>query len=196
MDCEVEDTMKKLVTGDQHFNHKSIIQFMQRPFKDIDEMNETLITNWNAKVNEGDSVYVLGDMFWDEPVREILDRLKGNIIYIPSQEWTHEKAVLEHQDRFVKIAPLMTIKERKIYITLCHYCLRTWPKAHYNSWHLFAHSHGRLPAIGKSHDAGVDNNKFFPLTFEEICSIMGERTDNPAYTKSRGFYKQKINEED
>lgn len=190
--------MKKLVTGDQHFNHKNIIQYCQRPFKDVDEMNETLIMNWNAKVRDGDSIYVLGDMFWGEPVREILDKLKGDIIYIPSQEWSHEKAVLEHQDRFVKIAPLITIKanEYSTYITLCHYCLRTWPKSHYNSWHVFAHSHGRLPAIGKSHDAGVDNNKFFPLTFDELCSIISIKSDNPNYIKMRGFYRQKSNEEE
>ena len=190
--------MKKLVTGDQHFNHKNIIQYCQRPFKDIDEMNETLIMNWNAKVRDDDLVYVLGDMFWGEPVREILDKLKGNIIYIPAQEWSHEKAVLKYQDRFVKIAPLMAVKanEYSTYITFCHYCLRTWPRSHYNSWHVFAHSHGRLPAIGKSHDAGVDNNKFFPLTFDELCSIISIKPDNPGYIKVRGFYRQKLSEEE
>lgn len=158
-------------------------------------MNETQINNWNAKVGENDLVYVLGDMFWQEPVEEILNRLNGQIIYIYSLEHSHE-AVLKYSYRFQQVEPLLVVKEAGTYITLCHYCLRTWPKSHYNHWHLYAHSHGRLPSIGKSHDVGVDANNFFPLTFEEISGIMDKKPDNPGYTRIRGFYRQKTDEEE
>jgi len=178
--------MNKFVTADQHFNHENIIQFCQRPFKNVDEMNETMIMNWNSKVREDDVVYCLGDMVWQGDGREILDKLCGHIIYVPSMEWTHERIALKYRDRFDEVIPLKTvkIKEYEVYITFCHYCLRVWPKSHYNGWHCYAHSHGRLEPIGKSWDVGVDNNNFFPLSFDEIAGIMKNRPNNLNYIET------------
>ncbi len=63
-------------------------------------------------------------------------------------------------------------------ITMCHYCMRVWHLSHYNSWHVFGHSHGRLEAIGKSFDVGVDCNNFKPISWEELKIIMNKRPDN------------------
>ena len=35
-----------------HFHHSNIIKFCNRPFKDINEMNETIINNWNNIVKK------------------------------------------------------------------------------------------------------------------------------------------------
>ena len=75
----------KYIISDQHFSHFGICDFDKRPFTNIEEMDETLIQNWNDVVKEEDTVYVLGDMFYrasSEKVFNVLDRLQGNIIYI------------------------------------------------------------------------------------------------------------------
>jgi len=73
------------------------------------------------------------------------------------------------------------IWEKRIYeqvVVVCHYAMRVWPKSHYNSWQLYGHSHGRLGGIGKQYDIGVDNNNFYPVSFNEICEIMQNKPDN------------------
>lgn len=52
---------KVFVTADLHLGHANIINYCNRPFKSVDEMNETLIRNWNETVGEDDRVFVLGD---------------------------------------------------------------------------------------------------------------------------------------
>jgi len=44
---------------------------------------------------------------------------------------------------------------------------------------LVGNSHGRLEPIGKSWDIGVDNNNYYPVSFDRICKIMSKRPDNP-----------------
>ena len=51
-------------TSDLHFGHENVIRFDNRPFETVDEMDAELIRRWNAKVDRGDLVYVLGDMIW------------------------------------------------------------------------------------------------------------------------------------
>lgn len=41
-------------TSDLHLGHANAIHFTERPFADVDEMNEQLISNINDIVNEED----------------------------------------------------------------------------------------------------------------------------------------------
>ena len=166
--------MKQLFIADTHFSHTNIIRFCNRPFNTVEEMNETMIRKWNNVVGEQDLVYHLGDFGFGN-LELILRRLNGKKILITG---SHDKNIIKYKNYFELITPMLEIKFSKIPITLCHYCMRTWPKSHYNSWHLFGHSHGTLKAIGKSYDVGVDNNNFTPITLDQIAKIMELKPDN------------------
>lgn len=161
-------------TADTHFNHKNIIKYCKRPFGDIDKMNSVLIKNWNAKIKENERVYHLGDFGFGN-LEDILKSLNGRKILILG---SHDRDTLKFEKYFEKISPLLEIKEESISITLCHYAMRVWPKSHYNSWHLFGHSHGRLEPVGKSLDVGVDVHNFYPIGFDEVKGYMNKREDN------------------
>ena len=66
-------------TSDTHFFHSKVIEFCNRPWATVAEMNEGLIANWNARVDKRDKIYVLGDFCFGSHNRpkEILPRLNG-----------------------------------------------------------------------------------------------------------------------
>lgn len=48
-------------TSDCHFNAQRTIDISKRPFGSLEELNKTLILNWNKTVSKDDIVYILGD---------------------------------------------------------------------------------------------------------------------------------------
>lgn len=79
--CLKVDSAKQGIwfTSDMHFGHRNIMKFCNRPFNSVEEMDEALINNWNAVVEESDIVFNLGDFAYASNSRwkEILERLKG-----------------------------------------------------------------------------------------------------------------------
>src|SRR3990167_7898211 len=72
--------------SDNHFFHSNIIlpTYSNRPFKHVDEMNEAMIENWNAKVAPDDTIRVIGDFSFGsaEKTANVLRRLNGTKILI------------------------------------------------------------------------------------------------------------------
>ena len=68
------------VIADCHFNDANIIAFENRPYKNVAEMNDKLISNWNNAVGVDDIVIVAGDFIvGGNNAREILLALNGKI---------------------------------------------------------------------------------------------------------------------
>ena len=160
-------------TSDQHFGHANIIQYCQRPFTSIEEMDHEIIERHNKVVNKSDIVIHAGDftLIKDRRVahEKYISKLKGDHIFLKGSH-----------DRWLSGAAQIWEKRlEKHYIVVCHYALRVWARSHYGSWNLYGHSHNKLPSIGKSHDIGVDGNNFYPYNLEQIIKIMEGKPDNP-----------------
>jgi calcineurin-like phosphoesterase family protein len=166
--------MAHLFTSDTHFGHAMIIEYAKRPFKDVNEMNEALIANWNARVKPGDTVYHLGDFGFGPTVRLIRPRLNGNIRLILGN---HDKIKLEDACLFTSIDRLSLISVEKQRIVLCHYAMRTWQFSGRGGWMLYGHSHGNLEddPNALSLDVGVDCWDYAPVSFQQIARRMEKK---------------------
>ena len=70
-------------TSDTHFGHANVIKYCKRPYKDVTEMNEMLVVNWNSVVKPDDTVYFLGDFSLSfTAVETYTKRLMGRKIMI------------------------------------------------------------------------------------------------------------------
>lgn len=67
------------VFSDPHFGHDNIIRYCNRPFKNIKEMDNQLVTNYNRLVRPHDVVYFLGDIGFK---LDVIKKMKGKKILI------------------------------------------------------------------------------------------------------------------
>ena len=69
------------VISDTHFGHRNIIEYCDRPFKDVTHMNYAIRDNWNSVVKPEDIVYHLGDVYmgWNDKqdIGQFLASLNG-----------------------------------------------------------------------------------------------------------------------
>lgn len=175
------------ITADEHYGHKNIIEYCNRPFTSAEEMKEEMIARHNKKVPNNPNIVTIhvGDMFWRtlsvEEALEILDRLHGRHAFIfgNHDELIQESPALREKFNWVKgenkASGTHILRHNKTEMTLCHYAMRVWNRSHKGSWMLYGHSHNELPVVGKSFDIGVDGHKFEPWSLEEIAAEMETR---------------------
>ncbi|WP_102867157.1 metallophosphoesterase [Pseudovibrio exalbescens] len=165
-------------TADTHFGHERIIGLCDRPFKDSADQTAGLIERWNAVVGPNDHVFVVGDFAHgatQDEMKAIFAALNGTKSLICGN---HDGAATKnlswqsHDQRFPEWAVTDTLRlrhEKQTYF-MCHYAWRTWPEDHHGAIHLFGHSHGRLPDLGRSCDVGVDLWDYAPVSTEQLLA--------------------------
>ena len=164
-------------------------------FKDVWEMNETIVKRHNERVAKGDLVYELGDLFLKcnaREAREMRYAMTGQFYFVKGN---HDHVAEEIPDCFVWMKDLERIHPKHWdvpHIVLCHYAMRVWHGSHKGCWQLYGHSHGHLPEEAQwlSFDVGVDPNNFYPVSIEEVIERM--RTKIPRWEE----WKRKLNKPD
>ena len=83
-DLQKEVKPFQYIWSDQHWGHKRILEYSKRPFKDLEDMTEQLIANYNSVVGPNDTCLWLGDCFFcgTEKAKEIMGRLQGKKILV------------------------------------------------------------------------------------------------------------------
>ncbi len=140
--------------SDLHFCCKSQtkdgeVNYDNRPFVNLDEMHSYILQQWNAKINNGDTVYILGDMAF---------RYKGNDLIALVAQLRGKKVLLKgnHDDvsdyrykqLFHEICDYKELTENvegKAYkLCLMHYPILMWNGQHNGTILLYGHTHNSV----------------------------------------------------
>lgn len=185
-------------TSDTHWSHTNILNFCDRPFTSIEEMDEELIKRWNNVITNNDIVFHLGDFCFAGPQRwnQILKKLNGKKYLIignhDMQYIAKDTFMSETVNYFEGIYQQMNIFIDDWHIYLNHYPFLAYGGA-YNAkrkvGQLFGHVHyyngsqgldcSRLTDLFPyQYDVGVDNNDFTPVSWVKIKSIFESSGEN------------------
>lgn len=76
--------IKRWMIADLHLGHAKIMEYEERPFATLEEVDRTIIKNWNNTVSKYDKVFVLGDVsfYHKERLMEIVKQLNGHKILV------------------------------------------------------------------------------------------------------------------
>jgi len=160
--------MNYYFTSDEHYGHENVIKYCNRPFATVEEMDDTIINNHNSVVNDDDIVIHAGDFTLKMDAAQYTRRLKGNHVFLKGSHdyWMKEERFLQVWEHKFEAVP---------YVVVCHYAMRVWPRHHHGAIMLYGHSHGVLPPLPGQWDIGVDNNKFFPISLNQVIEKINKQ---------------------
>lgn len=167
-DLVFDDGSKIWFTSDTHFGHANILKFNRGRFSSVEEMNETIIENWNKCVKPDDIVFHLGDFAFGgaEVWCGVLERLNGHIHLVLGN---HD--VKNFREGYLKYFDSVSF-QRQIYIEgravyLNHYPFLTYGGIHRKPenavWELFGHVHSTNRYIG-----GADSERLNHLSTTQM----------------------------
>lgn len=133
----------KYYISDLHIGHPGIIEFDNRPFSDLDEMQQTIIDNWNSRVKKSDIVYILGDFIWYKEMEWpfYLEQLCGSKVLIRGN---HDPKKFSDTTKrfFLEITDMKEIKDTGRHVIMCHYPMPFFRTGFLNnSYMLYGHIH-------------------------------------------------------
>jgi calcineurin-like phosphoesterase family protein len=180
--------------SDAHFGHANVIKYDNRPFSDVEEMNHTLIENWNELVGVNDTVIYMGDFCFDRSgglAKSIADQLNGKIHFVLGNH-DNEKDIrklnrFESVSDYINLSVLDTDNPRKKQgIMIMHYPILSWDKAHHGDFMLHGHCHGSLvnnPEYSwyykrKVIDVGCNMTNYRPISYSEVKEIMSKKENS------------------
>lgn len=178
-------------TSDLHLGHANIIEYCDRPYHSVNEMNADLVNRWNQRVADGDVVYVIGDFAMgqlDESLK-LVEQMNGVKILIPGN---HDKMFRRHGTAYADAV--------KRYLDAgfseVHYestmDMGPWTASHfpfrgdgeeYDSRYLeyrppdegqlliHGHVHGKWRKLGRMVDVGVDAWCGYPVASDDIMAV-------------------------
>jgi len=139
--------MSNYYIADLHLGHKNAMEkFDHRPFKTLEEQDDTIIENVNRVVMPQDNLYFIGDVSWYNPQKtaELIKRIncKNRFLLIGNHDrWIKDGAC---RKLFQGVYDLKRIDDEGRIVVLCHYPLAVWDQSHRGSYHIYGHVHNNL----------------------------------------------------
>lgn len=154
-------------TADWHFDHDHIIDYCKRPFKNAHDMNHVITDKYNSRVNDGDIVYVVGDVSLLKSsflIERHLKRLKGTKFLILGN---HDKlGPFEYVD--IGFVSVHTALEKEGMIMVHDPAVSCIDR---NKLFLCGHIHELFKVKKNVINVGVDVWDFFPVSLTQIIEV-------------------------
>lgn len=167
------------IISDYHFNHKRIIQYCDRPFSNVNHMNNEMIKRWKNTVSNKDKIFVLGDIGFGT-TDEMIRLMKGLTGYKILVRGNHDKSFNDGalmKMGFSEIYKYPIILEEK-YI-LSHYPLEAVVGS--NMVNIHGHIHDKTTEHSEQYNVCVEHHNYTPINFKKIKELYNEtniRTTN------------------
>lgn len=172
------------VTSDLHFCHNRGFVYEPRGFKNIDEMNEAIVENWNSIVQPDDVVYVLGDIILNdnESGLKLLKSLKGKIhIILGNHDTATREALYKTCENVVEVVLAERLKYRGYHFFMTHYPCQTSnfddnKPLKQRTINLCGHSHTKDPFLDWKQypifHCEMDTNDCCPWLLDDIIELI------------------------
>ncbi len=157
------------LTADQHFSHEKIIDYCNRPFIGVNNMNNEIIRRYRSVVKEEDTVYMLGDLTIVGPQH------RAHLDHITKQLPGRKILILGSHDKFDPFAywdfgfeSVHTVLDIGEYV-LVHDPAISMVKPD-RKW-CCGHIHTLFKKQKNVINVGVDQWGFYPVSIEEINKL-------------------------
>jgi len=172
--------MKTWITSDLHFGHKNIMSFCPqtraRFNNDVVYMNNAMVEEWNAKVQPGDLVYILGDVAFmsGSDAGRIMNRLNGDKILV---EGNHDRKTLmdaTFRGAFKEVHKYLDIKYDGHKVVMFHYPIAEWDQMHRGALHFHGHLHGGTSGLEgyRAMDVGMDSTGEIVISMDRAIRLI------------------------
>lgn len=162
--------MTEFLTSDEHYWHEAIIEFCDRPFKNIENMNNSLIRLHNEVVGPDDIVYHLGDLFWWGPQKQsklesIIQKLNGeHHLILGNHDRLKPFTYIEYG--FTSVHTSLVLHDR--YVLAHDPAIATLLKP--GQTLLCGHVHQLFRKVSNAYNVGVDIHDYKPVALEAITA--------------------------
>jgi calcineurin-like phosphoesterase family protein len=172
--------MKTWITSDLHFGHKNIMKFCPQTrarFRDdVSYMNSAMVEEWNARVEPGDLVYILGDVAFmsGSDAGRTMHRLNGDKILV---EGNHDRKTLmdaTFRGAFAEVHKYLDITYDGHKCVMFHYPIFEWDQMHRGALHFHGHLHGGTTGMEKYRcmDVGMDSTGEIVISMDRAIRMI------------------------
>lgn len=159
--------MKTFVYADPHFGHKGVTQFTKtdgtklRPWTDVKEMDDALISFYNSVVRPNDKVYFLGDVAFKPATLDLLQHLNGDKVLIKGN---HDTLKLSQYAKYFRDIRAYTIHNKFL---LSHIPVH---KSQAGRWRGNIHGHLHANSLDDNwyQCVSVERTNWKPVNIEEV----------------------------
>ena len=200
-------------TSDLHIGHSNVMEYSNRPFRDLEHMHQALINNYNACVPDDGICYFLGDMGLcsSNTLSDFISKLNGTKVLILGNHDKKMNAMYKAgfdvvlyagrlricgEDVTMSHCPLMGVYRENVEGMKGSVAGENWhgesresrkqySYENYGQFHLSGHTH-KTPkerTLGRQMDVGIDGNGYRPVSISKIESWIVKTLRDEKYNK-------------